>query len=120
MDGEPPQEEDFSQIPLVERSQHKVNTLVTTFSSDLMSELESSCVSIYRGDRQVRQNSFRLRPILSPLHLRWVFAVSIQLVCRDCLTGRKKWCLDANAVAQEKGIEAVLAIVQNSGETSSR
>lgn len=24
MDGEPPQEEDFSQIPLVERSQHKV------------------------------------------------------------------------------------------------
>ncbi len=25
MDGEPPQEEDFSQIPLVERSQHKVS-----------------------------------------------------------------------------------------------
>jgi hypothetical protein len=24
MDGEPPQEEDFSQIPIVERSQHKV------------------------------------------------------------------------------------------------
>lgn len=37
------------------------------------------------------------------------------------LTGfRKKWCLDANAVAQEKGIEAVLAIVTNSGETSAK
>jgi cytoskeleton-associated protein 5 len=30
------------------------------------------------------------------------------------------WCLDANAVAQEKGIEAVLAIVTNSGEQSAR
>jgi hypothetical protein len=26
MDGEPPQEEDFSQIPIVERSQHKVRS----------------------------------------------------------------------------------------------
>jgi hypothetical protein len=26
MDGPPPEEEDFSQIPLVERSQHKVRT----------------------------------------------------------------------------------------------
>lgn len=25
MDGEPPQEEDFSQIPIIERSQHKVS-----------------------------------------------------------------------------------------------
>jgi hypothetical protein len=33
---------------------------------------------------------------------------------------RKKWSLDANAVAQEKGIEAVLAIGQYSGESSSR
>jgi len=33
---------------------------------------------------------------------------------------RKKWSLDANAVAQEKGVEAVLAIVQYSGESSSR
>jgi hypothetical protein len=33
---------------------------------------------------------------------------------------RKKWCLDANAVAQEKGIEAVTAIVQYSGESSAR
>lgn len=27
MDGEPPQEEDFSQIPIIERSQHKVSCL---------------------------------------------------------------------------------------------
>lgn len=33
---------------------------------------------------------------------------------------RKKWCLDSNAVAQEKGIEAVLAIVTNSGEMSAK
>lgn len=33
---------------------------------------------------------------------------------------RKKWCLDSNAVAQEKGIEAVLAIVTNSGETGAK
>lgn len=30
---------------------------------------------------------------------------------------RKKWCLDANVVAQEKGIEAILAIAEYSGES---
>ena len=33
---------------------------------------------------------------------------------------RKRWCLDSNAVAQEKGIEAVLAVVQYSGESSAK
>ncbi len=33
---------------------------------------------------------------------------------------RKRWCLDVNAVAQEKGVETVLAIVQYSGESSAR
>lgn len=36
------------------------------------------------------------------------------------LTNSKKWCLDANAIAQEKGVEATLAIVTNSGETSAK
>lgn len=33
---------------------------------------------------------------------------------------RRKLALDANAVAQEKGIEAVLAIVRESGENSAK
>lgn len=38
----------------------------------------------------------------------------------DSTNDSKKWCTDANAVAQEKGIEAVLAIAQYSGESSAR
>lgn len=34
MDGEPPQEEDFSQIPIVERSQHKVLDLLFHFGEE--------------------------------------------------------------------------------------
>jgi hypothetical protein len=40
-----------------------------------------------------------------------------ELLLKPC---RRKWCLDANVVAQEKGIEAVLALVQNSGESSAK
>ena len=37
MDGESPQEEDFSQIPLVERSQHKVGSEANTRPMELYS-----------------------------------------------------------------------------------
>nr|XP_031863914.1 uncharacterized protein CI109_000558 [Kwoniella shandongensis]KAA5530986.1 hypothetical protein CI109_000558 [Kwoniella shandongensis] len=92
MDGEPPQEEDFSQIPLVERSQHK----------NWKARLSAYTEVIARSAKTASDTDPFFRPFVNDGALL------------------KKWCLDANAVAQEKGIEAVLAIVQYSGETSAR
>ncbi|OCF32654.1 microtubule Associated protein [Kwoniella heveanensis BCC8398] len=92
MDGEPPQEEDFSQIPLVERSQHK----------NWKARLSAYNDVIAKSAKTASDTDSFFRPFVSDGPLL------------------KKWCLDANAVAQEKGIEAVLAIVQYSGETSAK
>ncbi|WVQ95173.1 hypothetical protein IAU59_002267 [Kwoniella sp. CBS 9459] len=92
MDGEPPQEEDFSQIPLVERSQHKNWKARLSAYNDVIS----------KSAKTASDTDPFFRPFVSDGPLL------------------KKWCLDANAVAQEKGIEAVLAIVQYSGETSAK
>nr|XP_019011711.1 microtubule Associated protein [Kwoniella pini CBS 10737]OCF50492.1 microtubule Associated protein [Kwoniella pini CBS 10737] len=92
MDGEPPQEEDFSQIPLVERSQHKNWKARVSAYTDVIS----------KSAKTASDTDPFFRPFVSDGALL------------------KKWCLDANAVAQEKGIEAVLAIAQYSGETSAK
>ncbi|WWC63568.1 uncharacterized protein I303_106172 [Kwoniella dejecticola CBS 10117] len=92
MDGEPPQEEDFSQIPIVERSQHK----------NWKARLSAYTDVISKSAKTASDTDPFFRPFVSDGALL------------------KKWCLDANAVAQEKGIEAVLAIVQYSGETSAK
>ncbi|KAK8854575.1 hypothetical protein IAR55_003314 [Kwoniella newhampshirensis] len=92
MDGEPPQEEDFSQIPIVERSQHK----------NWKARLSAYTEVISRSAKTASDTDPFFRPFVNDGALL------------------RKWCLDANAVAQEKGIEAVLAIVQYSGETSAR
>ncbi|WVF67597.1 hypothetical protein IAT40_002355 [Kwoniella sp. CBS 6097] len=92
MDGEPPQEEDFSQIPLVERSQHK----------NWKARLSAYNDVIAKSAKTASDTDPFFRPFVNDGPLL------------------KKWCLDANAVAQEKGIEAVLAIVQYSGETSAK
>nr|XP_019044957.1 microtubule Associated protein [Kwoniella bestiolae CBS 10118]OCF23887.1 microtubule Associated protein [Kwoniella bestiolae CBS 10118] len=92
MDGEPPQEEDFSQIPLVERSQHK----------NWKARLSAYTDVIAKSAKTASDTDPFFRPFLSDGGLL------------------KKWCLDSNVVAQEKGIEAVLAIVQYSGETSAK
>ncbi|WVR09379.1 hypothetical protein IAU60_006446 [Kwoniella sp. DSM 27419] len=92
MDGEAPQEEDFSQIPLVDRSLHK----------NWKARLSAYTEVIAKSAKTASDTDPFFRPFVSDGSLL------------------KKWCLDANAVAQEKGIEAVLAIVQNSGETSAK
>ncbi|OCF75746.1 microtubule Associated protein [Kwoniella mangroviensis CBS 8886] len=92
MDGEPPQEEDFSQIPLVERSQHK----------NWKARLSAYTDVIAKSAKTASDSDPFFRPFLSDGGLL------------------KKWCLDSNVVAQEKGIEAVLSIVQYSGETSAK
>ncbi|WRT68653.1 uncharacterized protein IL334_005632 [Kwoniella shivajii] len=92
MDGEPPQEEDFSQIPIIERSQHK----------NWKARLSAYTDVISKSAKTASDTDPFFRPFVSDGALL------------------KKWCLDANAVAQEKGIEAVLAIVRYSGETSAK
>jgi hypothetical protein len=58
MDGEPPQEEDFSQIPIVERSQHKVCSQKRLLEAWLTySELESSFISLHRCHCQISKDS---------------------------------------------------------------
>ncbi|WVQ71997.1 hypothetical protein IAR50_001541 [Cryptococcus sp. DSM 104548] len=92
MDGAPPPEEDFSQIPLPERSQHKNWKARVSAYTDVIS-----------GSAKTASDT---DPFFQP------FIHDSGLL--------KKWCLDPNAVAQEKGIDAVLALVQYSGETSAR
>lgn len=71
MDGEPPQEEDFSQIPIIERSQHKVSQIASQVaevlkgwqrSSTMMlndAELESSFIGLYRCHCPISKDRFR-------------------------------------------------------------
>ncbi|KAL7422401.1 hypothetical protein Q5752_003047 [Cryptotrichosporon argae] len=92
MDGEPPQEEDFSSIPLDERSQHKNWKARLSAYNDI----------IAKSGKTASDSDPFFRPYVNDGALL------------------RKWVLDANAVAQEKGIEAVLAIVQNSGEMSAK
>ncbi|EIW68411.1 hypothetical protein TREMEDRAFT_71988 [Tremella mesenterica DSM 1558] len=92
MDGEPPAEEDFSLIPLIERSQHK------NWKARISAYTEVST----RAAKTASDTDPFFRP----------YVTDGQLL--------RKWCLDANAVAHEKAVEAVLALVQYSGETSAR
>jgi cytoskeleton-associated protein 5 len=92
MDGPPPQEEDFSSLPIFERLAHKnwkarVNayeTLIKTFQTTA-SDTDPA-----------------FKPYLKDLDLL------------------KKIATDSNAVAQEKGLECLLALVKFSGETSAK
>jgi cytoskeleton-associated protein 5 len=90
MDGPPPQEEDFSLIPISERLVHKnwkarvsgYEALIKTFQTTA-SDTDPA-----------------FKPYISHPDLL------------------KKIATDSNAVAQEKGIECLVALVKFSGETS--
>ncbi|TCD69723.1 stu2 protein [Steccherinum ochraceum] len=92
MDGPPPQEEDFSQIPVADRLAHKnwkarvsaYETLVKTFQNT------------------ADDSDPAFRPYLSNPDLL------------------KKIATDANAVAQEKGVECLVAFVKFAGESAAR
>ncbi|BEJ15612.1 hypothetical protein CspHIS471_0502170 [Cutaneotrichosporon sp. HIS471] len=92
MEGDPPPEEDFSQIPLIERGAHK----------NWKARLSAYNDVIAASAKTASDSDPFFRPYLSDPALL------------------KKWCLDANAIAQEKGVEATLAIVTDSGETSAK
>lgn len=136
MEGEPPQEEDFSQIPLVERSQHKVSgkTLCKQALEALhrfiswIDDLHCRRTGKLGYQRTTISSASLEKRHLTPTPSSDLTFLTDPYCALDLnvrgaeLTrlNRKRWCLDANAVAQEKGIEAVLAIIQNSGESSAR
>lgn len=92
MDGPPPPEEDFSQLPVADRLAHKnwkarvsgYETLIKTFQNTA-------------SDTDPAFKPYTNSP--------------------DML---KKIVTDTNAVAQEKGVEAVVAFVKFAGETAAR
>lgn len=92
MDGPPPPEEDFSQLPVADRLAHKnwkarvsgYETLIKTFQNTA-------------SDTDPAFKPYTNSP--------------------DTL---KKIVTDTNAVAQEKGVEAVVAFVKFAGETAAR
>jgi cytoskeleton-associated protein 5 len=92
MDGPPPPEEDFSQLPIPERLNHKnwkarvsaYETLIKTFQTT------------------ASDSDPAFKPYLSN---------------PDSL---KKAVTDANAVAQEKGVEMVVTLVKFAGENAAR
>lgn len=92
MDGPPPPEEDFSTIPLVDRIVHK-NWKARLHGYEALPKLFSLTTS---------DSDPAFRPYLSDPGLL------------------KKIVTDSNAVAQEKGVEAICALVQYSGENSAR
>lgn len=92
MDGPPPQEEDFTTIPVADRLAHKnwkarvsaYETLVKTFQTTA-------------SDTDPAFKPYVNNP--------------------DIL---KKIALDSNAVAQEKGVECIVAFVKYAGETAAK
>ncbi|KAG8914017.1 Microtubule-associated protein, microtubule dynamics during spindle orientation [Tulasnella sp. 408] len=92
MDGPPPPEEDFSSIPLLDRVSH------SNWKARLSAyEALPKAFSLTTSDSDPT-----FRPYLSDPGLL------------------KKIATDSNAVAQEKGLEALCALVQYSGENSAR
>lgn len=92
MDGPPPQEEDFSQIPVADRLAHKNwKARVSAYES---------LVKTFQNTADDSDPAFR--PYLSNPDLL------------------KRIALDANAVAQEKGVECLVAFVKFAGESAAR
>lgn len=92
MDGPPPVEEDFSTVPILERLVHK-NWKARLHGYEALPKLFQLTTS---------DSDPTFRPYLSDPSLL------------------KKIVTDSNAVAQEKGIEAIIALVEYSGENSAR
>ncbi|KIO34814.1 hypothetical protein M407DRAFT_63913 [Tulasnella calospora MUT 4182] len=92
MDGPPPPEEDFSSIPLLDRVSHN-NWKARLNAYEALPKTFSLTTS---------DSDPTFRPYLSDPGLL------------------KKIVTDSNAVAQEKGVEAICALVQYSGENSAK
>jgi len=92
MDGPPPPEEDFSQVPIPDRLKHKNWKARVSAFEQLIKTFQTTASD--------------LDPAFKPY-----------LANPDLLKGM---VTDANAVAQEKGVECVVAFVKFAGETASK
>ncbi|KAF8654073.1 hypothetical protein AX16_003606 [Volvariella volvacea WC 439] len=92
MDGPPPQEEDFSQLPIAERLAHKNwKARVSAYES---------LIKIFQTTASDTDPAFK--PYIGNPDLL------------------KKIVTDSNAVAQEKGVESIVALVKYAGETAAK
>ncbi|KAG5643475.1 hypothetical protein DXG03_000863 [Asterophora parasitica] len=92
MDGPPPQEEDFTQIPISDRLTHK-NWKARVSAYEAL-------VKVFQTTASDTDPAFR--PYINNPDLL------------------KKIATDSNAVAQEKGVECLVALVKFAGETASK
>jgi cytoskeleton-associated protein 5 len=92
MDGAPPQEEDFTAIPISDRLVHK-NWKARVHAYE-------SLIKTFQATASDTDPAFK--PYLNNLDLL------------------KKIAADANAVAQEKGVECLVALVRFAGETAAK
>lgn len=92
MDGAPPEEQDFSQLPIQERLSHK-NWKARVSGYEALVKVFQTTTS---------DNDPAFRPYISNAEIL------------------KKMAIDANAVAQEKGIETIIAFVKFAGESAAR
>ena len=90
MDGPPPPEEDFTSIPIAERLSHKNWKARVNGYESLIKTFENTA----------SDTDPAFKPYLNNLDLL------------------KKFATDSNAVAQEKGVECLVALVKFAGETT--
>lgn len=92
MDGPPPQEEDFSSLPISERLAHKNWKARVNAYESLIKTFQTTA----------SDSDPAFKPYISNPDLL------------------KKIATDSNAVAQEKGVECLVALVKFAGETAAR
>jgi len=92
MDGPPPQEEDFTSLPISERLGHKNWKARVSAYESLIKTFQTTA-----SDTD---------PAFKP------YVNNPELL--------KKFATDANAVAQEKGVECLVALVKYAGETAAK
>ena len=90
MDGPPPQEEDFTSIPIAERLSHKNWKARVNGYESLVKTFENTA----------SDTDPAFKPYINNLDLL------------------KKLATDSNVVAQEKGVECLVALVKFAGETA--
>jgi cytoskeleton-associated protein 5 len=90
MDGPPPPEEDFTSIPIAERLSHKNWKARVNGYESLVKTFENTA----------SDTDPAFKPYINNLDLL------------------KKFATDSNAVAQEKGVECLVAFVKFAGETA--
>ena len=92
MDGPPPQEEDFSQVPISDRLKHKNWKARVSAYEQLVKTFQTTASDVDPAFKPYLSNSDILKGMVT----------------------------DVNAVAQEKGVECVVSFVKFAGETAAR